>query len=350
MLGSLKTPGEFAAPPAAGEVAPVQRVDRARYAGEKGEAVSLSEAVAVGGAQMLVPVDFSDLSLRVLNFAGELAKEFGGAIGLLHVVVPPGLIRRALGRKADLGNMQREGLVRVQEWEAVAVSRCRRAGAKVVVGRPASGIVAAADRLGVDLVVLASRGGNWLRNFLHRSTAVDVARASTRPVLIVPERLLIEGADGALLKAGALWNNLLVPVDTGEGDRTALRYAAGWAGAMKSRLTIFRVLSTGAAGDRGNPFRSRHRAEEGELQAVARRVAGAGIEVQVLSGQGVADADVILRAATTAGSELVVLTLNRTGQRIANRLVRASRCAVLAVPGGGENRSGCRARDFMTRI
>jgi nucleotide-binding universal stress UspA family protein len=345
MVTTIKALTEFAAPTVG---ARTRSVEVPRATTRRMESPGRGDHAVPGAGQMLVPVDFSDDSLRALNFAGGLAREFGASIALVHVVARSGFAGPFRGGEPDTERMRREAAARIQEWQAVAVSRCRRAGAAVAVGRPAAEIVAAAERLGVDLVVLTSRGRSGLRRLLGRSTAEGAVKASTRPVLVVPKRLLVEGSAGASPGTGSLWNNLLVPVDGGEAGQAALRYAAAWASTMRSRLTLFRVLSPGAREKGGNPFRGRRRAGDGEWQAVARREVGEGIEVQILPGQGVAEADVILKAADGARSEVVVLTLDKTGRRIASGLVRASRCAVLAVPEPAEGpttvveRSGCR--------
>ncbi len=156
---SIKALREFSATPPQPKVAARLRgMEVSHPATDKGDLPGHADSGGLGAAQMLVPVDFSDRSLRALNFAGGLARQFGASIGLLHVVAPSRFPGRLLRRRRDVAQRQREALARIQEWQAVAVSRCRRAGAAVALGRPAAEIVAAAERLSADLIVLASGG------------------------------------------------------------------------------------------------------------------------------------------------------------------------------------------------
>jgi nucleotide-binding universal stress UspA family protein len=140
-------------------------------------------------ARLLVPVDFSDCSLRAMDYAIALAERFDSKIILLHVVEPAvypenylvvspaldetnqNLLESARERLADLGRrrighrLQAETLVRM--------------------GRAHSEIPDTAKALGADLIVLGTHGYTGLKHALLGSTAERVVRHGPCPVLTV---------------------------------------------------------------------------------------------------------------------------------------------------------------------
>jgi nucleotide-binding universal stress UspA family protein len=62
-----------------------------------------------------------------------------------------------------------------------------RANSEVSFGEPTSEILSAAERLGVDLIVVGRHGEGNLRRALLGSVVDGVLRGSKCPVLVVPE-------------------------------------------------------------------------------------------------------------------------------------------------------------------
>jgi nucleotide-binding universal stress UspA family protein len=141
--------------------------------------------------RILVPVDFSPLSKKALQYAAKLAQEFNAEVSLFHVIepdvppffdgymMPPTISNRA---NASCTN-------RLKSW----VSSARSAGvsriASVVrTGLPAHEIVEAARELDVDLIVIATHGYTGWKHFVIGSTAERVVRAAPCPVLVVREK------------------------------------------------------------------------------------------------------------------------------------------------------------------
>lgn len=147
--------------------------------------------------RVLVPTDFSELSLEAVPFAYALAAR-GGSVCLLHVVEsagPPNPLyahyrpgrtptpEERAAQEADLRQKLRElepGFARakgvsteVELAESAAVAEC---------------IVEIAGRLRADAVCMASHGRSGLGRALFGSVAEEVLRRVDRPALIVPQQ------------------------------------------------------------------------------------------------------------------------------------------------------------------
>ena len=140
---------------------------------------------------ILVATDFSPDSERALETAVEYARRFDAEVVLLHayhvdiplaspnlmggVALPPGLFEQ----------MREQAQKRLEELaQTVRSSGVRVRG--VAVAEPASfAVVAEAERLPADLVVIGTRGNTGLKHVLLGSVAERVVRMSPCPVLTV---------------------------------------------------------------------------------------------------------------------------------------------------------------------
>jgi universal stress protein A len=138
---------------------------------------------------ILVPLDFSEPSLKALKYAMAFAEQFGAKLTLLHVVEPivvPDLAymplaidhdRIAAGAKAKL-----EQLCKRNRLEPRLIRK------KLVrTGTPFRAITDAARGLKVDLIIVATHGYTGLAHALLGSTAERVVRHAPCPVLTVRE-------------------------------------------------------------------------------------------------------------------------------------------------------------------
>jgi nucleotide-binding universal stress UspA family protein len=139
---------------------------------------------------ILVPLDFSDAAAGVVDEAAKLATAIPGRIILMHVVrtltaLPHSsteMAHLALATKAleataedQLGRIKTELRTR-----GIAVQTLR------LTGNAATDIVAQAEKLGVDYVVMGSHGHSALYDLVIGSTTSAVLRRSRRPVVVVP--------------------------------------------------------------------------------------------------------------------------------------------------------------------
>ena len=138
--------------------------------------------------RILVPTDFSDCSRKALQYALPFAKAFDATLTLLHVVEPFVPVPEMTGIDTTLIERQlREGGER-------QLSKLRHeAGASAVVetilrvGRAETEILRAAQELESDLILLATHGRTGLAHVFLGSTAENIVRRATCPVLVVRE-------------------------------------------------------------------------------------------------------------------------------------------------------------------
>jgi nucleotide-binding universal stress UspA family protein len=137
--------------------------------------------------RLLVPVDFSDSSLRALRYAVGLAAESGGSLTIVHVV-PADYGWLGIGQEEfrDLDkSLQRQASDRLRALADANVPRNMSADLEVRLGRPAEEIVAAASEAKSDLIILSTHGLTGLDRYLIGSVADRVARFSPCPVFLM---------------------------------------------------------------------------------------------------------------------------------------------------------------------
>lgn len=134
--------------------------------------------------RILVPLDFSGKSRQALRYAAPIAQKFGGRIVLLHMIVPA-----AAGSSAalvpDLKVEKERAMKRLAITAANHVPTEVRGPNLVRAGSPYVGILAAAEELDVDMIVLTTHGRTGLKRLLLGSTAEQVMRHAKCPVLSV---------------------------------------------------------------------------------------------------------------------------------------------------------------------
>lgn len=144
--------------------------------------------------RFLVPVDYSDNSLRALSVATELATRLGATIDIVHVwdrptyvsdsvLVGHGQSQRPLGELIrENAEKDMEGFLSKIQLPAAVIGKHH-----LLSGDPAHALLDAAKQ-GYDLMVLATHGRSGLAHLLLGSVAEKLVRYSTIPVLTVPNK------------------------------------------------------------------------------------------------------------------------------------------------------------------
>ena len=134
---------------------------------------------------ILVPIDLSRASLKALQYAVPLAKQFGAKITLLHVlemlVSAPELGYLAAGGKDG----RLDAKLRMEELARRAMPPGVEANVLIRHGVAFDTIAATAKKRSVDLVVLTTHGFTGLKRIFMGSTAERVVRHAHCPVLVV---------------------------------------------------------------------------------------------------------------------------------------------------------------------
>ena len=139
---------------------------------------------------ILVPTDFSNCSMKALQYALPFAKQNSAAITLLHVIPPPTPAGAEYG-SVDFPAIEtnlREGAER--ELLALAATKVHGAvptEATVRMGSATTEILRLARELPADLIVIATHGRTGLKHVFLGSVTEHVVRSAPCPVLVVRE-------------------------------------------------------------------------------------------------------------------------------------------------------------------
>ena len=142
-------------------------------------------------AKIMVPTDFSSDAEAALETAMALAKVCGSKLYLVHTYILD-IAPSYVGADISLMNVQ-EILDQVRKAAEATLDEIRRVVAEkgfdvesiVIMEHPSHGIVAEADRLSADLIVMGTRGLTGFKHVVLGSTAERVVRTAPCPVLTV---------------------------------------------------------------------------------------------------------------------------------------------------------------------
>lgn len=144
-------------------------------------------------SHILVPSDGSELSERAIAHAVQLAARLGAQITFLHVHANVPLPLGGLGEALEPRTMEALIAASLQESDRIldqAATAAEQAGVAARCERvpgdlPHRGILATAERLGCDLIVMASHGRRGMEGLLLGSETQRVLLRATVPVLVV---------------------------------------------------------------------------------------------------------------------------------------------------------------------
>jgi universal stress protein A len=131
--------------------------------------------------KILAPTDFSDLSVRGVRYACQLAKDVEAEVTIFNVVIVD-----------ESGINKREVEEHKQRLDEFVAKNVDDVGAnlrirKVVdAGQPYGAIVDCAEKERIDLIVMSSHGRSGLSRMLIGSVTDKVLRGAPCPILVVP--------------------------------------------------------------------------------------------------------------------------------------------------------------------
>jgi nucleotide-binding universal stress UspA family protein len=155
---------------------------------------------------ILVPIDFSAATPRVLELAGQVAKSFGAQIHLVHVkelsaAVPPSAFGYGVAGMPELMPMSSlpiaEPLLRpaptderdrakLADWQKKTAQTGVRVTLHEAVGDVVEEILRTADAIKAGLIVMGRHGHGAMYSLLVGSVTEGVLKRGDRPVLLVP--------------------------------------------------------------------------------------------------------------------------------------------------------------------
>lgn len=149
---------------------------------------------------ILVPIDCSAASTRIVDLARQLAKAFAAEIHLIHVreispAMPGASMGYSVSGMAELMPMVDPGAPALSEkshkeelagWQ----KEIEQAGVKVTLHEPTGTVVdeilKQADAVNADFIVMGSHGHGAMYNLLVGGVTEGVLKRSARPLLLVP--------------------------------------------------------------------------------------------------------------------------------------------------------------------
>ena len=290
---------------------------------------------------VLVPIDFSHLSLRAIPWAQSLAHSSGATVHLVHVhgyeyPVPAGVMPPGMTSTKKVENRLLHCLrdVAANHRLLASVNRCH-----VRTGIPFDEICNVAREIGADLIVTSTHGRTgWKRLFLG-STAERVVRHTPCPVLIARQ------SPGSRPAAPAV-RTIVVPVDFSRASAKGLAFAVKLAAEFNAALTQLHFISRESyvtpegAVVYGNAelLREARAAAKERMLATIKATDFCGVGVRSVIRVGDPETQICRFAEKNAIDLIVTTTHGRTGLRhvllgsVAEHIVRYAKGAVLVVP------------------
>jgi nucleotide-binding universal stress UspA family protein len=277
---------------------------------------------------ILMATDFSSTSEKALRYAMAIAIRYNSTLHLLHAIEPTAVEFLALGAAPQAYEELQRAPAEQLEEQATKLQGVRHQ-VYLVQGAASKAVQGLAPEAHADLVVVGTHGAQGLKKLVFGSTAEEIYRTATCPVLTVgPHAREIDLAIGL--------NCILFPTDLMSDESRALAHAMSLAKRHNAHLILLHVLV-------GVQPPAPQEAEQFEKPGVARLrhlIPGDAnlpypAELRIAYGQTAPDA--ILQVAHEAAADLVVLSVRPEeswATRLpdkASRIVAASPCPVLTV-------------------
>jgi nucleotide-binding universal stress UspA family protein len=139
--------------------------------------------------RILFPVDFSDVSPKIVPWVQMMAEKFEAEIHLLFVARGLGYLSDVYVMPAIIENIQGEiikgGETAMEEFIAAHFETYSALKAKVILGDAAEGILNYITSEGIDLVIMGTHGRKGLDRILFGSVAERVIKMAQVPVLSI---------------------------------------------------------------------------------------------------------------------------------------------------------------------
>lgn len=284
-------------------------------------------------ANIVCPVDLSDVSKRALQYAVALGEAHGAHLHVLSVFdvgLPPATNGPAL---FELGDDARKGLEEDLNWFVAPMLR-ESVPTQVHLreGRVVSEVLRAAESLTSPLIVMGTHGRSGFERLALGSVAEKVLRKASCSVLAVPP---VAGGRGIVFR------RIVCATDFSDTAERALEYAEDLAEPSSANLLLLHVVewlfgqTTGP--DAVTSLRQSLEAEAADqMTALASRARGRVAERAVVTGKPASE---ILAFAQRRDADLIVMGVSGRGAidlaimgSTTHRVLRDAPCPVLTIP------------------
>lgn len=133
---------------------------------------------------ILVPIDFSEVSLEVLNHAASIAKKAKASLHIVHVMNVSAQVFPFFTENIDMSKLKTEVRGELSTIaEKVSQSHGVQVNLEIREGTIAKEIVQMAKSVNADMIVMGTHGASGFEEFFIGSNANRVVTSSTCPVL-----------------------------------------------------------------------------------------------------------------------------------------------------------------------
>ena len=297
---------------------------------------------------IIVPIDFSKMSVQAIQIAKQLARRFGASIHLAHVrqfnyaadfaaPVPP------MVPFSFMPYEQNEEQTAVKELKKVA-NECGVSSATCDVlggAPPFDEICRLAQTVPADLVVMPTHGRTGLKHVFLGSTAERIVQHSSCPVLVTRGKAL-EGNSSSRFRI----KTILVPVDFSRCSSEGLRYAIGFANEFGAKIILLHATYLGyvyssegtAVYDIPGLQKAARDTAERKMREFVRSVKFGAVKFETAFTEGSPVIDICAFAKDHNVDLIITATHGFTGfthvliGSIAEQVARHASCSVLVVP------------------
>lgn len=153
--------------------------------------------------KFLIPIDFSETSLKALSFGHRLATDLEAITQVIHVYRPKPMVNehseiQVLTQSEAKDKLDHIVKVMDKDWGSDIVQSSLVSG-YFDVGFPVEKILDTAEDNAVELVILGTTGSDNLMNKWIGSVSTNILSQSTAPVLLIPEEAKYRGIPSIMI-------------------------------------------------------------------------------------------------------------------------------------------------------
>ena len=297
---------------------------------------------------ILVPIDFSQMSLQAIQIAKRLARRFGASIHLAHVrqfnyaadfVAPaPPIVPFSFtpyGQNGEKGVLNELNALAREYGISSAICHVLNGGP------PFDEICRLVQDIPADLILMPTHGRTGLKHLFLGSTAQRVVQHSPCPVFVSRQAKRESEARRTLTP-----HRILVPVDFSDCSRDGLQYAIGFASEFGARIILLHTSYLGyvyssegtAIYDIPGLQQAARENAERQMRVFVRSVNFGAVKFETAFTEGSPVIDICAFAKDHDVDLIITSTHGFTGfthvliGSIAEQVVRHAPCSVLVVP------------------
>ncbi len=186
---------------------------------------------------VLVPTDFSPISINALRFAAAFCKKVKASLHLINVVELSPLVYTQQVMAATHANEQKLTMAKT-ELTKLSMQLKAEFGINVrkniYTGPVYDGIIRAAHLVDTDLIILGTAGHHSIAKTIFGSTTTRLLRNTTLPVLTLTEDYTSEH----------LFDNIILPFNTDKNTLKKVEYLKNFTQLFGNHLYIYAYSST----------------------------------------------------------------------------------------------------------